>query len=288
MRIETIIGWRDEHYPGEVTYGERATWDATALYEAAATLDKMSVGYAVQMAADNQFFASIERQLHTNTLRQTIGLLGAPDQYSIIEARRTAGEGAGELYAPLPMSKGQPDFVFSDETDGVVAIKHGDEIVYVSLYWRARNAINFLARVHDITPLFERVATVHEDEQFTPSGLTFTRPDYTNFGFGNGGPRYPEVMHSANAGEKLPIAKVPAGVAFRPGDENPYAGRANFYVLQYGPYLIGMNSTSDRNYALIVPANFRSAKDLVSQSPVNGAGSLNVPPRSTVVLFSPL
>jgi len=34
----------------------------------------------------------------------------------------------------------------------VVALKHGDDILYASLYWRARSAINHLARVHYIMP----------------------------------------------------------------------------------------------------------------------------------------
>ena len=41
-------------------------------------------------------------------------------------------------------------------------------------------------------------------------------------------------MHSAHAGEKLPIAKIPAGVKFKPGDERVYAGKAEFYTLRYG------------------------------------------------------
>ena len=66
------------------------------------------------------------------------------------------------------MTPGQPDFVFSDEEDGVVAVKNGDEIFYASLYWRARNAVNFLARVHFTTPTMDRIAVVREDAQFTP------------------------------------------------------------------------------------------------------------------------
>jgi hypothetical protein len=34
--------------------------------------------------------------------------------------------------------------IIHDEDAGVVAIKHGQEILYVSLYWRAGFAVNFL------------------------------------------------------------------------------------------------------------------------------------------------
>ena len=112
------------------------------------------------MFEDNQFFASVQHQMaQNNSLRVTAGLLGVPDQYELLKAQ-PAGK------SRLPMTAGQPDFVFSDEDDGVMAIKNGGEIVYVSLYWRARNAINFLARVHYITPRFDRIAMVHEEVEF--------------------------------------------------------------------------------------------------------------------------
>ncbi len=228
MRIEGVVGWRDEgHYPGDVAYAERSTWDASSLYAVAATRDAGEIGYAQQMFADNQFFISLQRQMaQANNLRVTAGLLEAPDDYELVKSQPVAAK-------RLPMTPGQPDFVFSDEEDGVVAVNNGGEVLYASLYWRARNAVNFLARVHFTTPTVDRVAVVNEDAQFEPEGEFYTRPDWINFGFGDGGPRYPVVMHSALAGEKLPIAKIPEGVKFKPGDESVYAGKGGFYTLRY-------------------------------------------------------
>jgi hypothetical protein len=279
MRIETIVGWRDMHYPGNVTYGERPTWDASTLYAAAATLNPGAIGAAQQMFADNQFFASVQHQMEqNNSLRVTAGLLGVPDQYELLKSQPPSAQ-------RLPMSPGQPDFVFSDDEDGVVAIKNGDEILYASLYWRARNAINFLARVHYIVPRFDRLAVVREDVQFEPSGLFYTRPDWVNFGFGNGGPRYPVVIHSALVGEKLPIVKIPGDVKFKPGDENVYAGKGQLYTLRYGDYLIAMNTTTDKTFELKPPAGISKAKELVSQKMVKLDEAIVVGPRSTVVLW---
>ena len=126
---------------------------------------------------------------------------------------------------------------------------------------------------------------VRQEEQFEPSGLEYTRPDWINMGFGGGGQRYPGDLHSAHAGEKLPIAKVPAGVKFKPGDENVYAGRAQFYRLQYGSYLIGMNSTTDKTFDLAVPAGFASAPELVSGKTIELSGPVKVAPRTTVILY---
>ena len=166
-----------------------------------------------------------------------------------------------------------------------MAVKHGEEIFYASLYWRARYAINFLARVHAITPQYDRIAVVRQDEEFAPSGLTYTRPDWTNFDFANGGPKYPEEFHSAHAGEKLPIAQIPAGVPFRPGDESPYAGRASFYKLRYGRYLVGMNATTDQTFDLAIPPGPAAAEELVSRKELPAGGTLKVPASSTVILY---
>jgi hypothetical protein len=291
MRAETIVGWRDEgHYPGDITYGERPTWDASAIYCAAATLSPGAVGAFQQMTADNQFFATVARTMKSQGLRPTAGMLGVPDQYELLKAQPASS-------VRLPMSAGQPDFAWADETDGVLAIKRGNNIFYASLYWRARAAINFLARVHEITPQFDLISVVHEDTKFKPSGQTYTRPDWVNMGFGNGGLKYPGDLHSAEAGETLPIAKFPDGVQslddgstwtnYKPGQESPFAGRGSFYQLHFGNYLIGMNCTKEKTYALNIPVEAKgsSAPDLISGQTIALTDKIDVPPQSTVILY---
>lgn len=279
MRAETIVGWRDDHYPGDVTYAERPSWDASSLYIAAATLDPLLVGAARQMFADNQFFASLQDQMKETGFRATMGLLATPDQYELLQAQPPSARA-------LPMSTGQPDFAWADAEDGVVALKHGDDILYASLYWRARNGINFLARVHYLTPQIDRIAVVHQDEQFEPSGLTYTRPDEVNAPYLPWLPHYPGDLHSAMAGETLPIAKIPDGIVFKPGEESPYAGKAEFYRLRYGPYLIGMNATQDKTFALSVPVGMRKAPELVSgKSLTLSGGAIQVGPMQTIILY---
>ncbi len=277
MRIESVVGWRDEHYPGDVCYGERPTWDASALYAAAATLDPEAVGYAQQVFADNQFFEAMKERMNDKGLRVTAGLLELPDEYALIASQPPSAK-------RLPMTVGQPDFVFADEEDGVVAVKYGNEVFYSSLYWRARYAVNFLARTHYVLPQIDRIAVVREDVEFEPSGLTYTRPDWINMGFGNGGLRYPGELHSALAGEKLPIAKIPGGGEFKPGTESPYAGRGMFYTLRYGPFLIGMNMSKDKTFALKIPTDAGVVKELTSTPGTAAPGAVQkVAPQTTVV-----
>jgi hypothetical protein len=279
MRLETVIGWRDAHLPGDIVYAQRATWDANTLEAAAATLDPTLVGYGRQMLGDNQYFASLARQMLQPGLRSTIGLLTAPDDYKAILGYSGAVEG------PLPMTPGQPDFVWTDEEDGVVAVKHGEEIFYASLYWRARFAINFLARIHDLTPRFSRIAVVAEQTEFTPSGLTYKRPNWTNMDYAGGGLNYNDGAVSSHAGEELPVAQVPRSVQFKLGDESVYAGKGDFYTLRYGAFLIGMNMTKGKNFTLKVAADMTDAVDLVTGRKYQAGSVIPIGPRSTVVLW---
>jgi hypothetical protein len=281
MRIEGVVGWRDEgHYPGNIAYAERPTWDGTPLDVVAATLDPTLLGYAQQMFADNQFFATVQGSLKLPGLRVTAGLLELPDEYKLVQAQHASR-------SRLPMSPGQPDFVWTDEDDGVVAVKHGREILYASVYWRARYGINSLARIHFTTPTFDRVAVVHEDEEFPSSGMIYTYPDWINGAAPTTSVPYPEEMHQAMAGQQIPIARIPDGIKFRAGDENPYAGRASFYCCRYGDYVIEMNSDKNKSHPLQVPAGVTamSAKDLVSGQDVYLTDGTDIPPSSTMVLW---
>lgn len=278
MRMETVVGWRDVHFPGDVTYAQRPSWDGSPVQAAAATLDPALVGYAQQMFADNQFFATMQQHIHGANFRIVAGLLSVPDDYETIKAQPPSPR-------RLPMASKGGDYSLADEEDGVVAVKHGDEILYVSLYWRARYAINNLARVHSITPTFDRIATVREETEYEPSGLTYTRPDWVNMGFGGGGIHYPADLHSALAGEKLPIARFAGDSEFKPGTESLYAGRGSFYRLRYGNYWIGMNMTKDKIFRLEVPPGQSTAPDLISGKTLALDKPIEVPPRSTVVLW---
>ena len=278
FRAEAVVGWRDgNHYPGDVIYGDRGTaWDATPLMAAAATLDQRTVGVAQQMLEDNQFFYAVAEKLKdAGNIRVLQSYLHIPDEYELIMKQTPSEE-------KLPMSVSAPDYVFSDEEDGVVAIKNGSEILYASLYWRARNAVNNLEKVHYITPTFERLANVHIETKFEDSGMRYTRPDWVNLGFA-GWREWYKGIHSAHAGEVLPIARIPEGVKFKPGDENIYAGKADYYELKYGNYVIAINGSTDKTFELSVP-KAKAVFNLTDHKKKVEEDVLKVSPRTTVVL----
>ncbi|HJA54262.1 MAG TPA: hypothetical protein H9951_02575 [Candidatus Bacteroides intestinigallinarum] len=276
MRAEESVGWRDHgSYPGHVLYGEKNGREATPIMAAAATLDPMAVAFAQQMMDENQFFALVKEKMSDNTLNSIHTMLRIPDEYELIKKEPHRG-------MKLPMSQGMPDTIFSDEEVGVVALKNGDEILYASLYWRANYAINFLAKVHYITPEIDRVATVFQDIKFTDSGYTYKRPERTNLAFSDNRNFYSDVK-SAHTGEELPIAKVPEGIKYHPGEENSFAGKGDFYTLCYGKYLIAMNCTKKRSFTLEIP-KAKSVIEFSSKKQIKET-SFTVKPMSTVVLI---
>lgn len=277
MRGEAVIGWRDHgYYPANILYGEKGyTREASPITVTASTLDPDVVAYAQQMMDDNQFFSVVKEKMKDRGLNSTHSLLRVPDDYELIKKQP-------RYNAKLPMSKGMPDVVFSDEEDGVIALKNGDEILYASLYWRANYAINFLARVHYMTPEIDRIATVFEDIKFTDSGLRYKRPERVNLAFSDARDFYPGVK-SAHTGEELPIAKIPEGIKFEPGWENVYAGKGDFYTLRYGKYLIAMNCTKDRSFDLTIP-KAKEVTDFPSKKIVKES-TLSIKPLTTVVLI---
>ena len=277
MRAEAVVGWRDHgSYPGNILYGEKGfTRETTPTMATASTLDSDAIAFVQQMMEDNQYFAVVKEKMKDLSLNSTQILMRIPDEYELVK-KQPRQEGK------LPMSKGMPDVLFADEEVGVVALKNDDEILYASLYWRANYAVNFLARVHYITPEIDRVATVFQDIKYTDSGFKYIRPERINLFFSDGRDFYPGIQ-SAHTGEELPIAKVPDGIRYEPGKENVYAGKGDFYTLRYGKYLIGMNCTKNRTFDLEIP----KAKQILSfpsKELVKGK-TLLVKPMTTVVLI---
>ncbi|MEA5402760.1 hypothetical protein VB776_07535 [Arcicella sp. DC2W] len=277
MRVETVVGWRDTHYPGDVCYVQRPSWDGGPFQMAAATMNPKLVAYSQKMLSDNQFFAVVEERMKNEGFRVTAGLLEVPEQYEKIKNHQPLNE-------EMPLGWKQPNLVFSDEENGVIVIKNKQEILYASLYWRARNAINNLARVHYITPTYNNIATVTVDERFEDSGNFYTMPNYTNMAFGNGGVKYPDGLVLAHAGEKQPIAKIPVGMKYKVGDENPYAGRANFYQLEYGKYFIVMNNSKNKITNIAVPMRFKKSVNVASGEEITNK-SISLEPMSSMVLY---
>ena len=279
MRLEAAIGWRDIYWPGDAIYAQRPSWDSSPLQVAVATGDPMLVGYVQQMFADNQFYESLEHMMEAKTLRATIGLV---DVVGELDAFRKLPQQAHKL----PMSPDVPDFVFADTEDGVVAVKNAGEVLYASLYWRANYGINGIGRVHYVTDKTDRVATVPLDRQeFVPSGQFHVRPNNPHINGRRFSIRYPDDGDVWGAGGKQPVAQLPNGVKYLEGEDNSFAGRADLYVLRYGPYFIAMNSSKDRTFQVALPKRAGPVRELVAGKALSPQiAQLKLEPGRTVVI----
>lgn len=281
MKLTSEIDERGEHFPisGSAyaeNFASRENWGMAL----AALLndDSKTIGATQQCLEDNQFFTVVASRLKGN---DTVGMMRAIDDYEKVKELPPSAD-------RLPMSEGQPDFVFADEENAVIAIKNGDTRLFVNLYFRAENGVNRTARILEITPNTTRIATVRTHVEVDESGQTFTRPDHL-MNIRKGGEKLNpsgDTAHQAWAGEVMPIAKRPMD-ASQPafGGWGPFLGKASFYWVRYGDYLIGLNTTSDKTFNLPSLGGFPKSKDLVSGKEIELRDGVPVPPLSTVVLY---
>ena len=96
---------------------------------------------------DHQYFEAIAGMLKARALTNTIGMLGAPDEYATVLAQPPSPSGSD--------AKRSAQLCLHRRGGRGGGGEHGQEILYGSLYWRAGEAINKLARVHFLTPAFD-------------------------------------------------------------------------------------------------------------------------------------
>ncbi len=279
MNQAAIIGWRDWKFPGNVIYDQMNGRDGGAFEVAVSTGDKVLLGYGQQMLEDNQFFAAVKKRMESRHTNSKTYLLNVPELYEFVST-------LPEQPYRLPMTDGQPDFVFADPGNGVLAFKDRGMIFYASLYWRARHAVNNLARVHCMTPYMERDSIVNIETEFEDSGDVYTIPERTNQEFSRGreeGWYTGQGVYQAMAGVEYPIARVRGDDSYEPGREHIQAGKAQLYTMNYGDYFIAMNCDDKESFRVDLPEEFIGSKDLVSEQ-VAKFPTANLRPGMTIVL----
>jgi len=278
MKLVSEIDNRTAHYPlSDSAYNSPLIREAWWMETASLLQDNPEVVGAAQQSVDEgQYFAYIQSRLKDP---DTLGMMRNVDEWQKVSR-------LPQNQRRLPMTPGQPDFAFADEENAVLALKHGDTCLFINFYYRAERAVNRLARVFDLTPNITRLATVCPDVEVISSGETYERPDWIDGIRDVGHPPPGEDIHQAWAGEKMPIAKRPDDAKSpKYGDWGPFLGKAAFYSLQYGDYLIGMNTTENRSYTLHVPPGYRQAPELISAKEMELTRDVVIPPLSTVVFY---
>ncbi|SER81633.1 hypothetical protein SAMN05443377_1123 [Propionibacterium cyclohexanicum] len=295
-RLESEIGWRNEVYPGVTTYTSRTWWDGNPLMTAGAFDDPDLTGWAQEMIDDGQFGPQLSLLL-TNTGTR-VGL----NALRLLARDLPAFQAQGKSGRRLPIDWEADDFVFADEVAGALALKNGQEILFASPYWRSRQAVNRWGRVHLLTPSTQRTATIRETVEGDLSDETFAIQDWVtqDYAINNSGqpigvpggswPAPGPQVHQAYAGEVMHLAKIPADADPALGSrdlgvEEVLVGIAPFYRLEYGRYLVGMNTTKDRSFELADPAGRHGQQLTGTRDHVDLSSPITVPPMSTVVVY---
>ncbi|MGW0949093.1 Tat pathway signal sequence domain protein [Streptomyces sp. NPDC002623] len=294
-RIETVIGWRNEVYPGEIAYASRTAWDSHPLMAAAVFKDPDIVGWTQEMVADGQFHKQLDLLINHTWTR--VGLAGL----RLVSRDFDAFQALPSRPGRIPTAWDKPDFVFADEENGCIAVKNGEELLFASLYWRARQGVNDYARIHHLTPTDQRSATVRQHSAGT-TDKTFTAQDWILWDYaindpgaghippGGFPPPGDETLHQSQKGDVYRLAPVPAdvpdpsmGVHFE-GVETMLVGRAPFYYCEYGDYIIAMNTSTDRTFTLPSRHGFGPGRDLATGRVIGTGVRTKLGPRSTLVL----
>ncbi|SLM65060.1 MULTISPECIES: class I SAM-dependent methyltransferase [Dickeya] len=273
MEAIGLLAWRGAHesdgnFAGYIAYVDSLNTNerAKGLRVAAASQDATLIGYAKQMLEDGQFFAS---------LSGAESAFEALDVFADYQTIKTASDSG----ARLPMTDGQPDFAWTDEDNAIVALKKGDERLWLSAYWQAKagTGINALARFHFSTPGYDQYGVLETTPLFRAT-TSYTRANMIDKPEQN---QYvpPNAPNNAYAGEILPLGATPSDAS----GSDPFRGKADFYALRFGHYLMGINTSTRNSYPLKTPAGFNAAQDLVSQR--TQSGTITVAPRSSVVLY---
>ena len=260
-RLEAQVSWRNEHFPGPPTY----LTNNLDIHNAVLARSPALVGAVRDMYEDGVLaeYAATAKGNDINSLR-------FPDDWRKV---RMAIDRFGERLPHLPCFG--EDFVWCDPEDGVVVVRNGVEMLFVEAYWRARGGINNLAKIHLVLPLAETVATVECEETFTQKDNKAERiGDWFQYG-------WMDRLYREGYGDEdgWPLGNVTAG-ASRPKAEND--GRAEFYVVRYGPYVVAVNdSIHGKSYELEAP---NGAWRVLPSGDKIRAGKLTIPPKSCVVL----
>ena len=282
MRLENVISWRNDHFPGMPDYLSNGS---CLLRPWALTRSTKMLGILKDAMDDGWFqrFACGEGEKQMSPLDKLNFLKDYPKFTNALEHAK-----ANNVELPhLPMLG--DDFVWCDSENAVVALKHGKEILYVNAYYRARNAINNLARVHFVRPEMEVAATVFCDVEFEQAkdgkGNPKTQKVEDFFQYGWQGRLYDGYRTAADGDDvEWPPKNVRGRIVEPVGTRG---GRADFYVVRYGPYIVAINDANDgKPRKLAVPDGEWIV--LSSKKAPNPGGSesgaIDIAPKSCLVL----
>jgi hypothetical protein len=224
---ESPICWRNRYEPGKNYYGN--------LVVAALSGDEELMGHLLQAYKEGRFTIDTSYILYPYYTRS----------YYTTEALDKLIDFASSHdvdYTKMPSTDGEVDYVVGDPDDGIVAIKHGDNHLFVN-FMSESNLLSSGA-AHLITPTqTQRIWFVPDKIEYFHSGHTATLPNtYWN---GNHKITYPDNPEMANGGMTY---EYPA--YDEEGNYNTNRPLCQYYQQLLGQYLVAENCSSSKSYNL--------------------------------------
>lgn len=281
MRLENIISWRNDHFPGMPDYLSNG---AKLLRPFILTRSLPMLG-ALRNAWEDGWFQRFACNQGEGKMTPLDRLYFLKDWRIFDKAMKLID--AGKLHVP-PMPMRGEDFVWCDSENAVVACKYGDEILYVNAYYRARGAVNNLARVHYVRKDSEFAATVKCDTLFENSGDFIELKNYFQYGWMDrlyGGYREDDPSgddgYSAAHSIDWPPANIRGGLKEPVGKRG---GRADFYHVSYGAYEIVINDDAIQTpRKFVLPRGKTSFIDVATKARFLPGATVEVPPHEARV-----
>ncbi|MNM09151.1 Endo-1,4-beta-xylanase A precursor [compost metagenome] len=330
MRLEATIEARGPFYPYDAGYLAKLSPTGTTTIEPlllpylkaeiekdpnkykqyfGADYDKLygyatdAVAYTQQMLADNQLTPAINRSFTADlkSLASYKYVISQPRIPKLMPSTNLDWYSDDELSQLEKLGFDKDEMInnsFYDIEDSIVQFRDEDTVYSLELEYKSDSGLTGLSRIHATSSTFDKIAMVKTEIHYTPSGFwNYTVPLTTvmyNLSY-DPVTGIPDGSTNLLGGSLLPVA------SWKGYDQinlthsksgSPFGGYAEFYSVQYGKYMIAMNTTRDsydnsRNYDLILPSTFKGSiiYDKLSNKWLTVRnGKVSVPPYSAVVL----
>ena len=259
---ESSVCWRNRYDPGKNYYG--------SLIAGALSSDEEVLGHVLQAFKEGHYDPDTSGKLFAYE-SHSYWLADAIDQL-IAYAEQHEGD-----YTPMPSTDGQPDYAVGDPQDGVVAVKHGDNHIFVNFL--ANDCPLWSGAAHLITPTTVKTIQFGAEvrKQFNSSQTVTMSKTYWN---GNHKITYPDNPQMAYGGMTY---NYPAYDA----DGNYISSRTSsqYYQQLLGQYLVAQNCSETETYNLELTADIdgQEATDLTTGESVTLSNSMTLAPLTTKV-----
>lgn len=264
---EGVTCWRNRYDPGNPYYNN--------LVVAAISGDEELMGHVWQGYKEGRF--KVADELSGNLFNYYSNTYSLPECIDKLIAYGEAHEAQTHMMPSVPQAA---DYVHGDEEGGVVAVKHGDEYLFVNFF--SEPSLSSSGRVHVVNRNGVRdINFIPDVMEYVPSNTKETIAEvYWN---GNHKITYPDHPTMADGGS---VYDVPA-YDKNPEHYNSMRTVCRYYQQQLGAYVVAVNTTRDETYSLHVDNGLsgKKAVNVATGEEVTLSSSIRLAPLSCAAFY---